>query len=221
MAVTFNSVGGGDDNWGASGTTGTLTWSHTAAGGSDCVVVAFIAWFSTNAPTGYTRAVTYGGVSMVRLGSVASTDTRELFEVYYLFNPNSGAQTVIATMTGASTTYNSAGNTVSYIGAAGTPILTTNFGLGTSSSVSVSSATGHMVVSGQANWSAVPSSFSATQRGNSIPTGGFVHSIQDSLGSSSVNMTTSWSGNYYWVAAGVDIDAAGAGGQSSFFTMFS
>lgn len=118
QAVTYDATGGGATTPSSSNSnSANITWSHTAVGGSNCVVVVGLMVGASSASAGtFTRSVTYGGVSMTSSGAYADTSVSSGWvETYYLQNPPSGAQTVSATVSKASTSFGRvAGNSVSY-----------------------------------------------------------------------------------------------------------
>lgn len=76
---------------GASSTT--VTWSHTCSG-TDRVLVVGVYTTNDNLST-----VTYNGVSCTFIGKIAGTT--DYIHLYYLINPASGANNVVATATSA------------------------------------------------------------------------------------------------------------------------
>ena len=80
MAIAFDAVVNGGNN--------PASWSHTATGDDRVLIVAFD---GTNRPA----SVTYAGVAMTSMGSVANATTGRTIDVYYLANPAAGANSVV------------------------------------------------------------------------------------------------------------------------------
>lgn len=94
-----------------------MTHTHKSYGGTNTVVIG--AGFSQispsylGAPGSVTHTMTYGGVTMTSLGIQALNNAPSghgWVELFYLFNPPSGSQTV-------TTTYGTTGSTDNYLGA--------------------------------------------------------------------------------------------------------
>ena len=130
----------------AAGTTSPVTWSHTNAG--NCIVVTVT---SNAGTTDLTTAVTYGGVSLSRLGYVVSNGAGggniggvALWGLYSGTLPT-GANNVVVTTTSAQAICGA----VSATAATGLGAAVTTSGNATSGSVTVpSTSTGGLVVSG-------------------------------------------------------------------------
>lgn len=188
MAIAFNAAGAGANTSGAT----SISWSHTAAGGTDCVVLVGITTQTTQPPP----TVTYGGTPMMPIGGLGSPTEY----VYALFNPATGAQTVQVTMS-ASTLIT--GSSVSYTGvlALGGP---TQAYLASGTAVTVTQPTvasvGRGVVSFHGCGNAATRTFGSLSGTSRVNVGGtttrFGLLIQDSLavGSASVTMTATMSG---------------------------
>jgi hypothetical protein len=120
MAVAFDAVGGGATK---TSSPWTITWSHTAAGGANCVVLISFAATPTLTNTSSTKAgwppgaVTYGGVtaSLVAYDNVGTADSNGVIYTFALWNPPTGAQTVSVSLPNATALLH--GNSVSYTGA--------------------------------------------------------------------------------------------------------
>lgn len=147
-------------NTGTSTSATSLTFSHTPGSGSDRLLIVTVAVGGTD--TGGTTAtvsgVTFGGTAMTLVGSRSNptSGTAEARSyMYRLVNPGSAAANVVVTATGActmvagATTFNGVNQTTplgTYVSAGGT---------GTSASVTVTSATGELVI-GHVGWDSSP-----------------------------------------------------------------
>jgi len=125
-----------------SGTTTTLSWTHTPVGTPTKAAVAFEN-YDTNCTV---SGVTYGGVSMVQEASQTISAGGSSVQIWALANPSAGAQTVVITCgqhmyTQAGSITVTGGSTVTAIRAANTALATS-----TTPSVSVTSATGDFIV---------------------------------------------------------------------------
>lgn len=148
--VTRDSVGTGGQNNAASNSTST-TWTHTATGGSQCVVVAILdlACSVSNNP-GYFVTCTYGGVAMSPQGCLYyNSTTGSVLWAFVLANPPSGSQTVsVNAALSSSGLLAVSGNTFSYnaVNYYFGPATTLPHAAATSASMNVSSASGHQIV---------------------------------------------------------------------------
>jgi hypothetical protein len=142
--VTFEAVGTPGYAWSTTGTTKAVTGTHNAAGGANNVVLCYV----NSAPSGSSlgtpgASVSYGGTAMHQWGSpvitVVSGVTRYQ-SVFYLFNPPSGAKSVVTTMTTASSaTWSITAQTVSYLNVASVGTLATNVSSAGSTTATLSS----------------------------------------------------------------------------------
>ncbi|MDV3219740.1 hypothetical protein LE977_25615, partial [Mycobacterium avium] len=197
LPVTFDALGSGAASHASSG-----SWSHNAAGN---YVLAFVA-----ADTGKaTSAVSYGGVAMTLLAYAYYDNSAGYGElsVWGLASPPSGAQTVVASMSGLN--YFVA-NTVSYNDVSAVGSILTAYGSGAASQ-SLTCAAGQMIVCGfgvGSNYGG--GTFTAysggTERYNGASGGSTTGLlIQDSSASTTFTGTTSpyLSSAAYWSAAGI------------------
>lgn len=102
------------------GSANTLSWTHVVGAGSNTLLIVGISVTSQNAfGTPAASTVTYGGVSMVKAINLAKTGTPFIAEasIWFLFNPPTGSNTVLATFTGSTATYQNVGGSASYFGA--------------------------------------------------------------------------------------------------------
>lgn len=206
MAVAFDAVGPSSTGTGTAGTTG-ITWSHTCSGSNRLLVVG-VAFSATD--TGVTTAVTYNSVSMTSLGKVhTNNQTGGFVELFYLVAPATGANTVSYT---ASATGDLGGGSVSFTGVdQTTPVANTatNFGTGTSVTLSVTNASGNMVVDAMASGSDI---FSSNQTirwnqflNNNGAAGNSAQSTSASTGSVSMGYTIA---DDWWGTIGTSVQAA-------------
>jgi hypothetical protein len=151
MAVTFDAVGPSSAGTSATGTS--LTWSHTCTGSNRLLVVG-VAVGTTSSDASFVTTATYNGVAMTSASKVHSNNqTNGYIQMFYLVNPATGSNTVAITN---NVSCDLAGGSVSFTGAdqstpLGTPV--TNFGDGTSGSVSVPTNVGDMVIDATCNGS--------------------------------------------------------------------
>ncbi len=208
MAVAFDAVGPSSTGTGTAGTTN-ITWSHTCSG-SDRLLVVGVAFSQTD--TGVTTTVTYNGVSMTSLGKAhTNNQTSGFVELFYLVAPATGTNTVSYT---ASTSGDLGGGSVSFTGVdQTTPVANTatNFGTGTSVSLSVTNTSGNMVVDAMASGSDIFSS-SQTIRwnlflNNNGAAGNSAQSTSTSTGSVSMGYTIA---SDWWGIIGTSVQAVSA-----------
>lgn len=155
MAVTFDAVG--PSSAGTSINSTTLSWSHTCSGTERLLTVgvAVSGGITTNSIT-----ATYNSVSMTSAGRVFSNNQNDGWvELFYLVAPATGSNTVLVT---CDVTRTLIGGSVSFNGVdQSTPVDTavTGFDDGTPApSLTVSSATGDMVVDAVCTGTGVTSS---------------------------------------------------------------
>ncbi len=114
-------------------TTGTsITWSHTCTG-SNLILIASVMWRANAAET--LTGITYNGVAMTSISDV-SGGTSSHVSTYYLINPTTGANNIVATWSAAP--YNMTGIGASYTGAkqTGQPD-SSNTGTGTGTTLTI------------------------------------------------------------------------------------
>lgn len=210
MAVAFDAVAPS-----SSGTTvrtsgaGTaLTWSHTTAGTNRAVVVAVSFGAITGSDASSTLSATFGGVAMTQLALVHSNNQTAGFEVLFgLVNPPTGASTVAVSVAGSGgLEYSLVGGSTSLTGVdQTTPFGTavTAFGSSGIPSVTVTSASGGMVVDVVGNGSAVSSSGQTDRWLNNFDTGSAAGNAASSTaaGASSVTMSYTVSSDWWGIAA--------------------
>lgn len=139
VADTANASGGATATAGAS----SITWSHVVAAGTDVLLVATFA--GARSATG----VTYGGVALTKLQTVAANGTQLLLDLWYLVSPTAGTANVVAsfgstTKAGASALGISGVNTAAPFG---TPATKTGAPSGTTTqAITVVGATGDLAI---------------------------------------------------------------------------
>lgn len=102
--VAYDATGVGNSVDSGSNTV-TITWSHTATGGSNsAVVVALLVGGVSASYSTFTRTVTYDGNSMTPLVA-ADGNTNGWVEIFYLLNPPAGTKTVSVTVAKSATTF--------------------------------------------------------------------------------------------------------------------
>jgi hypothetical protein len=146
MAVTFDAVGPSSAGTATTGTS--LSWSHTCSGTNRLLVVS-VSIGMAGGDTNHVTSVTYNSVAMTSIAKVHSNnDVTGYVEMFYLIAPSTGTNTVQVT---GNETADMVSGSVSFTGVdQSTPLsnTATNWGSGTNISVSVTSATGNMVVDG-------------------------------------------------------------------------
>ena len=127
MALAYDATGTA-----ATGTTGSLTWTHTLVSGTNSAVLAAAA-LDASPDTGITLTATCGGVTMTPLGTVhANGGTVGFAAIFGLAGVTSGAKTIVVTRsTGTGSNFN--GGSMSFTGASqatpfGTPATATGSG---------------------------------------------------------------------------------------------
>lgn len=154
MAITHEFTGsGGYDDVPAFGN-GSMSWSHTSGGGSDCIVVIGFAMVAdiTNSSSNrkiYTPTVTYGSESAMFIGYSRLNASDNFGAVYWfaLQNPPSGTQTVTVNVAyGAGTGQTLQGSSVSYRGVRSIHQVYQYNGTGSPASFNVSSVVGRKLV---------------------------------------------------------------------------
>jgi hypothetical protein len=144
--VDVDSVSPGPSGASSAGST-TTSWGHTCTGTNRLLIVGVAV--GGNPSTGITTSVTYNGLAMTSIGSVASNnDTVGYVQLFRLVAPTVGTHSVVVT-TSLTTSATSAGS-VSFVGVnqstpVGTPV--TAFGDSTTPSVTVTGTTaGNLVI---------------------------------------------------------------------------
>jgi len=153
MAVAFDAVGPSSAGTANPSLTPSLSWSHTCSGSNRLLVVG-VAVGTTGSDASFVTTATYNGVAMTSISKVHSDNqTNGYIQMFYLVNPDSGSNTVAITN---NSNCDLAGGSVSFTGVdQSTPLDSpvTNFGDGTSGSVSVSTNVGDMVIDATCNGS--------------------------------------------------------------------
>ena len=219
MAVAVDAVG--PSSSGTQGSTSPLTWTHVN-GASASLIMVGISVDKSSADGGLTATVTYGGnalTSLLRWESGGSANANGFVQVFYLFNPPAGSNTVsVACTTGFD---GITGGSISFTGAAtpmGSPVHSD------SNSVTVTSGTISVPTANSANmavaficagsdsiaWTA------GTSRFVNATGAGFGGAASYSAGATSPgtgsNVSLSWTQASDWYGAvGVEIKAAGSG----------
>ncbi len=208
MAVAFDAVGPSSAGTAASGTS--LSWSHTCTG-SNLVLVVGVA-IGIIGDSGKSASATYNGVAMTSAGVVHSgAGTDGFVQMFYLAGPATGANTVAITITGGSVDIT--GGSVSFTGAhQTTPLINiaTNTGVGTTASVSVTNASGNMVVDALCDGAGVNAGSGTTERwhkdsNSNSAAGNAGQSTSSSTGT--VNMTYDLNSDS-WGIIGASVQAA-------------
>lgn len=98
MAIAFDAESNsGTTGWPAAGTS-TLTWSHTCTGSNRILIVGVGLYAQDNIVT-TTSGVTYNGVAMTLINSISGTADalKQDTSLWYLINPATGANNIVAT----------------------------------------------------------------------------------------------------------------------------
>lgn len=208
MALAFDAVTSGQANGG-----GPFTFSHTTSGSNRVLVVGFVIYAGGSFTV---TGITYNGVAMTAIPSSAITGTYAV-GLYGLIAPASGANTVSISVSG---NVEIGFGAMSFTGAdQTTPFGTANTATGTSTtpSVTVSSASGEIVVdTGQIFHSGTLSvGGGQTSRWSSISTGGWVkHFGSTEPGDTSVTMSWSNTTSQDWALSAVPVKPVSAAGTT-------
>jgi fibronectin type 3 domain-containing protein len=199
-SVVLDSSSVGQGALGAS----SLSWSHTVGSGSNPVLVVGVVG-------GCTPSVTYAGVSMTHAGQVFNNNqSPETTDLFVLTAPATGKNTVQVSYSGCTSDVEA--GSISFTGVnQSTPLahVTTNYGSGSSAAVTVTSASGDMVVDVVGTGSAITSSSQTllwlkNQNGNT----GHGNGAQSmAAGASSVTMGYSVTADW-WGIIGADVVAS-------------
>jgi hypothetical protein len=230
MSVAYDNVGpssalGTNTTAGsASWTTFSLSWSHTVTtSGSNPALFVGVNFSPQNNGTSATLAATYAGVTMQSAGTVLPNNTSGVgfAQLFYLANPATGTNTVQVTATYVSGTRSASdgliGGSVSFTGVNQTTPeqnFITNYGSGSSGSVSVTSSSSDMTLSTLVSGTYGTTTSTNTLRwaDGSASVGGQAacNAAQATApGASSVSMGFSFTSDW-WGIIGVDVAAAGA-----------
>jgi hypothetical protein len=194
----------------------TFSETHTFGSSSANLILAWLAWqtASTTTISAVTRAVTVGGESMTSAGVMGSDnftnpDFVMILEGFYLLSPPVSplAQTVQATITESSITFQGIINTVSYSGVTSVGSAVLNYGASTAlTSNAVSSATGHLVAQCfLTNNSDTFSLYTGTQRFTSTSSGLYTILAGDTPGAASTTLTATLSPSDGWASIALDL----------------
>ena len=214
MAVAFDA----SSQASSSGSVNSLTWAHTCTGTDRILIVLF----GENTGTPSQSTVTYDGVSMTAFSTVSSPFANNKIG-WYLINPASGANNIVATRTTTSTAV-IRGVAASYTGAkqSGQPDAQNTFNVASSTSGSaaitpVADNCWHIVTYNNDSSSTVSAGASTTRR--QANTGDASMAILDSNApitagvSNSLNFTTGVAvahyGNTFSIAPSVAASASG------------
>ena len=190
MAIAFDAATNGNYNGGSANN---VTFSHTCTG-SDLILLVGIYATSLN-----TTGVTYNGVSMTEIGTAFAIGSDNL-SAWYLVNPATGANNVVATLSG---TGGGQGGSLSYTGASQTgqpDANNTTSGSGTSLTNTLSTVADNSWRAIYAHWSAggtIVAGTNSTKRGSAntnegwfdsngpiTPAGSFAMTVDNSTGGS-------------------------------------
>jgi hypothetical protein len=106
MAIAFDAASAINSTTGSS-----LTYAHTCTGNDRILFVGYHSDTASDLVTG----ITYGGVSMTKIGSSVQVPGDRYIGLYYLLTPNTGSNNVIITASGSGSLRSKA---ISYTGAA-------------------------------------------------------------------------------------------------------
>ncbi len=127
----------------ATGNTASLAWSHTIGSGSDRILIVGVSNRRTNRTV---NSVTYGGISLTRIGTRNSGANSSRMQMWYLLAPPQGTAQVIVTLSGGTTVV---GGAISFFGIHQTTPMgafASAAGTGFAASLSVGSAVNDIVV---------------------------------------------------------------------------
>lgn len=223
-AVSFDAVGpaggAGAATTVASGN-GSLSWTHTMGAGSGGYLVVGCAFGGNVTDAGVNLSATYNGSTMSSAGSVihANNASNGFAQIFNLQGPTIGSNTVTVSVTGTTGGWSLECGSTSFIGAGGSGNYNTAAGSSTSPALTVTSASGDMVVDVLAAGSPIASSGKTlqwlnNQNGNSA---GGEGAGSTAAGSSSVSMSYTITSDY-WGEAGEDIQVVSSGGPTSTIT---
>ncbi|MBS0495873.1 MAG: tandem-95 repeat protein, partial [Proteobacteria bacterium] len=197
----------------ASAGASSLTWSHTVASGSEGMLMVNVAVKGTSGAT----TVTYGGVSLTRLGTITNgSGVKQTSELWYLKAPTAGTANVVVTLP-ASNQAVAAGSTnffgVDQTTPFGTYVSAT--GTGGTPTVTVASALGDIVIdaAGQHARSSVTPGTGQTQlweqrSGTSASDISGASSTKPGAASVTMSWTSTGTGNAEWATGAVALKAS-------------
>ncbi|HSX28216.1 MAG TPA: hypothetical protein VLF60_02090 [Candidatus Saccharimonadales bacterium] len=217
MAIAFDAVGPSSAGTGTANTT-SITWNHTCTG-SNLLLVVGVGVGSGLATT--TTSVTYNSVSMTSAGKVYSDNQTDGYvELFYLAGPATGSNAVVVT---CSVAKDLTGGSMSFTGVdQSTPVTNavTAFGTGTAPSVTVTSASGNVVIDAAVSGSAFSSSGQTLRWNKNLNvTSGAGNSAQSTAnGASSVTMSYTTPSDW-WGIVGANIVAGATSTTPSVTTL--
>lgn len=201
-ALAFDASSGNQKSGGGS----TLSWTHTCSGSDRILIGGAI----TDLLPDYDQNMTYASVSMTELGQQAAANeggnSAGDVEYFYLIGPASGANTAEITMGLADTCI---GVMASYTGGNAVNNFTSGNGIGTSASVTVTSATGNLVVGilGHNEPGGTETIDSGNEREDRSVASQWSGSLGDQSGSSSVTHSWTLGGTYGWALCAANVVA--------------
>ncbi|HYX28076.1 MAG TPA: hypothetical protein VE863_05880, partial [Pyrinomonadaceae bacterium] len=96
-------------------TSKTLSWSHTIGNGANRILIVGVSISTLGPSLNPVVSVTYGSVSLVRIGNLLSTDHQILMNMFEMLAPPPGTQTVTVTLAPSVQTY-VVGGSASFLG---------------------------------------------------------------------------------------------------------
>ena len=226
MAVAFDAKTSAVTNL-SSGTSITINTLAVGSGSNRAMAVEIVWGANSTVPSGVTAVWDSGGtnqaMTLVTGTNAGSSAATAASSIYALLAPTSGTKNLVISWTGSNEAHAAA---VSFTGVDQTSVAvafphgTTNFKVGATASpcsVTVTSATGNMVVNGFfqkiGGWGTISGTTIATD-GVTGPNQGVAFSYAS--GAATVTSTAAFSGSDEWGAFGCDILAAGGGGGTAY-----
>lgn len=218
MAVAFDALGPGSSG-SATGNVTSINWNHTCGSGSNRLLVVGVGMGGAN--PGVSISVTYGSSTLTSAGQVSSDNQADGFvQLFYLTAPASGTNTITVTNTGGQSR-DLLGGSLTFTGVdQTTPIAntTTNFGADTNPTVTVTSASGNMVVDAVVCGSPLLSSNQTLQWMNNLNGNTAAGNAAQSTASGASSVTMSYSSNNDWwgiIATSIRAAAAAPSGVTT------
>lgn len=198
------------------------TVNFNAGTGSDRILLVFVLWRDRGNTI---TSVTYAGDGMTPAGAQLTSDIIS-GRLYYLLNPDPNANDIVVTIS-AGGGGDSLGQISAWVGNGAGGISGYQSGSGSGSSANivtslsspVTSASGdrvvafHITQNDTNNITATPTNYTERQDGNNGA--GYSSEFGDADGAATVDPQATWSNGAFlvrWVAAGINITAAGGGG---------
>ena len=191
----------------------TMSWNHTCSGSNRLLVVG-IAMGTSSSDASAVLSVTYNGTPMVSAGKRHANDQSAGFgQLFYLVAPPTGTHTVTVTETGYSGYYTLEGGSTSFTGVnQTTPGQNTVSSIGSNPNptLSVTSASGHMVVDVVVDGSAISTSGQTLEwlNNDNGNTGGGNAAQSTAAGAPSVTMSYTAVSDW-WAMIGMDVVPTG------------